>query len=146
MIILGGFVLGYSNQVGDKYCREDNLSNGEVCDNLFYNSNIVQVSGRARIFTGIPKVTDGDSLKLGKIRIRLFGIDAPESKQICHHRREEWRCGWEATNALANIVGKHWVSCIEKDIDRYERVIAVCKVGPIDLSAWMVVNGWALAY
>ena len=29
------------------------------------------------------KVTDGDSLGFGKEKIRLFGIDAPEQKQIC---------------------------------------------------------------
>ena len=59
---------------------------------------------------------------------------------------KEWRCGWEATNALANIVGKHWVTCSKRDTDRYGRVVAVCRAGPINLNAWMVGNGWAVAY
>ena len=29
-------------------------------------------------------ITDGDSIKIGIEKIRLFGIDAPEMKQICN--------------------------------------------------------------
>jgi endonuclease YncB( thermonuclease family) len=96
--------------------------------------------------TGIPKITDGDTIRIGNIRIRLHGIDAPEAKQTCTAGGKEWRCGWEATNALANIVGRHWVTCSKRDVDRYGRVVAVCRAGPIDLNAWMVGNGWAVAY
>ncbi|MBT4938499.1 MAG: thermonuclease family protein [Rhodospirillaceae bacterium] len=96
--------------------------------------------------TGIPKITDGDTIRIGNTRIRLHGIDAPETKQTCTAGGKEWRCGWEATNALANIVGRHWVACTKRDIDRYGRIVAVCRAGPINLSAWMVVNGWAVAY
>ena len=31
----------------------------------------------------ITSISDGDSLRSGKLRIRLFGIDAPEKKQQC---------------------------------------------------------------
>ena len=31
-------------------------------------------------------------------------------------------------------------------MDRYRRVVAVCRAGPINLNAWMVENGWAVAY
>ncbi|MEE3000598.1 MAG: thermonuclease family protein [Pseudomonadota bacterium] len=98
------------------------------------------------VFTGIPKITDGDTLKIGRTRIRLHGIDAPESNQFCSFEGREWRCGWESTNALANIIGKHWVTCIKRDEDRFGRVIAVCKAGPININEWMVSNGWAVAY
>jgi endonuclease YncB( thermonuclease family) len=96
--------------------------------------------------TGIPKITDGDTIRIGSTRIRLHGIDAPEAKQTCTSDGKDWRCGWEATNALASIVGKHWVTCSKRDTDRYGRVVAVCRAGPINLNAWMVSNGWAVAY
>ena len=96
--------------------------------------------------TGIPKITDGDTIRIGNTRIRLHGIDAPETKQTCSAGGEEWHCGREAAFALANIVGRHWVTCSKRDTDRYGRVVAVCRAGPIDLSAWMVGNGWAVAY
>ena len=96
--------------------------------------------------TGIPKITDGDTIRIGNTRIRLHGVDAPEATQTCTADGKEWRCGWEATNALANIVGRHWVTCSKYDMDRYGRIVAVCRAGPIDLNAWMVGNGWAVAY
>ena len=37
------------------------------------------------------KVTDGDSLRFGKEKIRLFGIDAPELKQICNDKLSFWK-------------------------------------------------------
>ncbi|WP_413463896.1 thermonuclease family protein, partial [Deinococcus soli (ex Cha et al. 2016)] len=33
--------------------------------------------------TGIPTVTDGDTLQIWGVKVRLFGIDAPESSQTC---------------------------------------------------------------
>ena len=33
--------------------------------------------------SGVPRVIDGDTLDIGGIRVRLFGIDVPEHGQIC---------------------------------------------------------------
>lgn len=105
-----------------------------------------QSAPKQETFTGIPKITDGDTIRIGNTRIRLHGIDAPEKKQTCTADGQEWHCGREATFALANIVGKHWVTCTQRDIDRYGRIVAVCRAGPIDMGAYMVGNGWAVAY
>ena len=40
--------------------------------------------------SGVPSVTDGDMLRNGPERIRLHGIDAPESKQRCRAGGETW--------------------------------------------------------
>jgi endonuclease YncB( thermonuclease family) len=96
--------------------------------------------------TGIPRIVDGDTIRIGDTRIRLHGIDAPEAKQTCTAGGKEWRCGFEATSALASLIGAHWVSCSQRDVDRYGRIVAVCRAGPIELNAWMVGNGWAVAY
>ena len=97
--------------------------------------------------TGKPDIIDGDTIKIAGQRIRLHGIDAPESKQSCTVNGEEWRCGQEATWALARIIENHWVMCREKDIDRYKRIIAICYLDDgTDLNALMVSQGWALAY
>ena len=55
--------------------------------------------------TGIPRIIDGDTIRIGNTRIRLHGSDAPEARQTCTVGGKEWRCGQEATNALARIVG-----------------------------------------
>jgi len=139
-------VLAHDRDKKNIDCHEDSYFSFYHCHRTLNRMHLVGSSREKRTLTGIPKVTDGDSIRIGNTRVRLFGIDAPEANQNCTFRGIEWLCGWEATNALANIVGKHWVTCIQRDIDRYGRVVAVCTTGPIDLSAWMVVNGWARAY
>jgi endonuclease YncB( thermonuclease family) len=80
-------------------------------------------------------------------RIRLFGIDAPESSQLCiRPNGERWRCGQQASFALADRIGRATVRCEQRDIDRYGRVVAVCFKGAEDLDRWMVRNGWAVAF
>jgi len=96
---------------------------------------------------GTASVIDGDTLEIHGQRIRLFGIDAIESRQRCFlPDGTAWRCGTEAANRLAERIGRRTVSCRQRDIDRYNRVVAVCEAGGEDLNAWMVENGWAVAY
>jgi endonuclease YncB( thermonuclease family) len=33
-----------------------------------------------------------------------------------------------------------------RDTDRYGRIVAICRAGDEDLNAWLVAQGWALAY
>ena len=50
-------------------------------------------------------VTDGDSFRFGKERIRLFGIDAPEIKQICNDKfKKPYSCGEEAKKKLDGFI------------------------------------------
>jgi endonuclease YncB( thermonuclease family) len=91
-------------------------------------------------------ITDGDTIKINGRRIRFHGIDAPESRQSCSVSGRRYACGQQATEALKQLIGGNPVSCEEKDIDRYKRLVAVCSVGNIDLNAAMVSQGWALAY
>ena len=96
--------------------------------------------------TGVASVTDGDTLRIGVDRVRLHGIDAPESKQTCRAGGEPWRCGASATRALCERIAGRPVECAERDRDRYGRVVAVCRVAGTDVNAWMVEQGWAVAY
>ena len=101
----------------------------------------------AQTFTGVASVTDGDSLEIRGTRIRLHGIDAPESRQFCTRPSgQSWRCGQQAALALSDRIGRRSVSCVARDTDRYGRTIAVCSQNGIDLNAWMDAEGWAVAY
>ena len=96
---------------------------------------------------GKPRIVDGDTIEIGGTKIRLHGIDAPESKQTCMKADgSEYLCGEMATFALAEIIGTHWITCKGETTDRYKRRIAVCFAGPYDINAKMVRRGWALAY
>ncbi|MDE0412482.1 MAG: thermonuclease family protein [Gammaproteobacteria bacterium] len=96
--------------------------------------------------TGTARIIDGDTLEVRGSRIRLHGIDAPESAQRCRSGGRVWSCGREATRALARRIGSHPVACKKRARDRYGRVVAVCRVGGEDVNAWMVAEGWAFAY
>lgn len=103
---------------------------------------------------GRASVIDGDTIEIHGQRIRLHGIDAPESGQLCHSRAvyhatawdEPWLCGQQSALALDERIAGRPVACEEKDRDRYGRVVAVCRLGEEDLNAWLVAEGWALAY
>ena len=96
---------------------------------------------------GIPYITDGDTIKIFKKKIRLHGIDAPEKKQICIKNNLKYNCGKEATDALAKKIDRNPVICkVQNKLDRYKRYIGVCFIGETNLNKWMVRNGYAVAY
>ena len=97
--------------------------------------------------SGVPRVTDGDTIKILNKRIRLHGIDAPEKKQICIKNFKEYSCGQEATNALKKKIDGKLVTCkVQNKLDRYKRYIGVCLLGDVNLNKWMVRNGYAVSY
>ena len=88
--------------------------------------------------TGTATVTDGDTLRIDDTRIRLHGIDAPEAAQTCIIEDTVWHCGGEAALALAHLVADHTITCRQRGIDHYQRIIAECFAGSINLNAAMV--------
>jgi endonuclease YncB( thermonuclease family) len=95
---------------------------------------------------GTASVIDGDTLEIHGQRIRLYGIDAPESDQLCKENGQRYRCGQKAAIALSDFIGWRTVSCRQRDTDRYGRIVALCSVSDQDLGTWLVSNGHALAY
>ena len=101
----------------------------------------------ANDLVGVASVIDADTLEIRGVRIRLHGIDAPESRQLCRRSSgDEWRCGQQAALALADRIGRPTASCAVHDVDRYDRAIAVYSQGNQDLNRWLVSEGWAVAY
>jgi endonuclease YncB( thermonuclease family) len=96
---------------------------------------------------GVASVIDGDTIEIHGQRIRLFGVDAPESRQICVDAAgRDWHCGQRAALELSDMIGRATVLCEQRDWDRYRRMVAVCRRGGQDIGRWLAVNGWAVAY
>jgi endonuclease YncB( thermonuclease family) len=95
--------------------------------------------------TGQASVIDGDTLEIHGVRIRLWGVDAPESSQLCRGEDSlQYRCGAQAANDLDTFIARGLVSCLPISLDRYGRTLATCYVGGVDLADWLVRNGLAL--
>jgi endonuclease YncB( thermonuclease family) len=92
------------------------------------------------------QVIDGDTIHIGKLKYRFFGIDAPEIKQICEKNNTKIQCGVIAKSVLKNKIADKIPECIVKDKDRYQRLVAECFIGKESLSRFMVREGYAVAY
>ncbi len=98
--------------------------------------------------TGNAFVVDGDTLNISGTRIRLIDIDAPELDQTCiDNQRRDWDCGRQASAQLRNHVRGRDLTCQPKSKDQYGRALATCSLPDgSDINAWMVQQGWAVAY
>jgi endonuclease YncB( thermonuclease family) len=97
--------------------------------------------------TGTATVVDGDTLEIAGEKIRLEGIDAPESAQTCGGAKGgTWACGREAADALAKLVERRRVTCRNKGFDTYDRMLGVCSVDSLTINAEMIRRGLAWAF
>ena len=96
------------------------------------------------------KIIDGDTIIFNEKKIRLFGIDAPETNQYCFDKKKsEYSCGLSSTKALVQFIKKNRyksIKCSHYEIDKYGRFIGECWIGEISINSWLVKNGLALAY
>lgn len=120
----------------------------KACHLLTIAALLAPVIGQAADLIGRATVIDGDTIEIHGQRVRLEGIDAPESSQTCRDREAgvDVRCGQRASLWLADLIGTSPVSCTDAGRDRYGRMLAHCAVGGRDLGAAMVEAGWALAF
>jgi endonuclease YncB( thermonuclease family) len=96
---------------------------------------------------GTASVIDADTLDIRSERIRLVGVDAPESGQKCKDANGALvRCGSTAANALDAWINRNPVTCIPEGKDRYRRILGKCSVRGQSVQDWLVRNGHAIAY
>jgi endonuclease YncB( thermonuclease family) len=126
-------------------------------------------AGAAILMLGMPAkadrymVVDGDTLELVPHhcvfsalhlgcpvhRLRLYGVDAFESKQKCRDGEGRlWPCGVEATKRLRALVeGPNFRCTVDTEFrDRHAREFALCTAGGQDVGALLIQEGVAFAY
>lgn len=104
-------------------------------------------SASAAEIRGTVRVIDGDTLQVRGTRIRLHGIDAPETGQTCWTEQgTSWACGvWVTEQARQRLEGRA-VTCSPLDIDRYGRTVARCFHDGADVAENLISDGLAFAY
>ncbi len=96
---------------------------------------------------GIARVVDGDTLNVEGLGIRLHGVDAPETAQICKNATgRDYACGEAATRRLKGLAESREVLCSGTEFDQYKRFVAICHVGAVELNRTMVSEGHAWAF
>lgn len=90
----------------------------------------------------VVSVMDGDTLGIRTpqkkfIKVRLYGIDAPEHRQAY---------GNKAKKALSQLVFRKNVSIMQKDIDKYGRLVGIVLINGKNINAQMVQLGYAWVY
>lgn len=113
---------------------------------LITSALLLPAPALAQTLLGPGQVIDGDSLSVGGISVRLFGIDAPEGKQTCDRGGAQWACGEESASQLRMLVGSNLVECRGQGVDTYRRTVAVCRADGFELNKTMVEQGWATAF
>ena len=123
---------------------------------ILFSSIITSAISFEKIIIGKANVTDGDTIKINDQKIRLFGIDAPETKQFCKevylsflifNFKRDYKCGEKSTNALKKKIKSKNIKCLVQDKkDRYRRNIGICYLKKQDINSWLVKNGYAIAY
>ena len=73
---------------------------------------LVTAAAASEPITGRAGVIDGDTLEIHGTRIRPWGVDAPESSQLCRDDdAKHFRCGARAANDLDAFIGGRPVTC-----------------------------------
>src|SRR5947199_10136184 len=80
---------------------------------------------RAPDIVGPAQVIDGDSIRVAGIEIRLYGIDAPEFRQVCMRGGHPWACGRAATSFLESLAERREHRVLLLGEYRYGHTIAI---------------------
>ncbi len=106
---------------------------------------VFATAAHAADIAGQASIIDGDTLEIHGTRIRLWGIDAPESSQLCRNADSDlYHCGAKSANELDAFMARRPVSCEAVGADVYGRTVARCSVDGVDLGDWLVRGGLAL--
>ena len=149
LAIFGFAYNGVNSKSSKKRAKTTNSKKSTAARSTKNNSLNAKVVQNPTILKGYQavKVSDGDTLNVQKVengkfvgevmKIRMFGIDAPEKTQDY---------GIESKQALEKLVNGKTLEIEEKNKDRYGRTVAVVYVNGKNVNEEMVKNGNAWWY
>lgn len=105
---------------------------------------------RAETVSGRAQVLAADTLRIGKRKVRLKGIEVPDPNQRCLRSGaraggRSWACGQDAREALQRLVSGRIVTCEIGSGGEGDVVSGHCKAGDTDVAEALVKAGFAFA-
>jgi micrococcal nuclease len=109
---------------------------------IFLALALVSIAHAANEITGkVVGISDGDTITvlqdLTQYKIRLYGIDCPESYQDF---------GSKAKQFTSDLVFGKMVKMVQQDMDRYGRTVGIVYVGDVCVNQEIIKNGFAWLY
>jgi endonuclease YncB( thermonuclease family) len=101
-------------------------------------------SPAAADFSSYAIVRGDGTLSIAGRAVRLYGIMMPPTERQCRTIERPVECGSRAVLQLEFKIGSNFVHCREMGQDPNGVLVGLCSVEREDLSAWMLLNGWAL--
>jgi endonuclease YncB( thermonuclease family) len=102
-------------------------------------------NAEAEEISGYAFVQDDGSMKVDGRHVRLFGIYIPPTSQSCRTFERPLTCAPRAALALDFRIGADFVHCQPTSKSQDGEIVALCRVGGEDLSAYLLTRGWAVA-
>jgi endonuclease YncB( thermonuclease family) len=101
-----------------------------------------------RLVKGQTVVHDGDTIRIGRTKFRLYGMDAPELEQECLDAQGNgYKCGESSREYLVKLIGEATPKCYTREKDKYGRNVGICfNFEGKSINEEMVKGGWAVAY
>lgn len=141
-------VLGEVFNVNTKYINVLNSTLKEKVENTVKNTNEKENSTKTNeIKYKVIKVSDGDTISVKRlkngvldgdlIKVRLYGVDAPEKDQDF---------GYESKKALMNYVADKTIEIDIKSKDRYGRSVGILYVGGRNINEELLRDGYVWYY
>lgn len=94
--------------------------------------------GKPSTISGSAAVTDGDTIKVDGIKVRLNGYDTPERDSFCGPTDV-----YEAASiALTDFIDGSEVVCQLTGEKTFDRFVGTCSVHGTDIGSFMVDAGW----
>jgi endonuclease YncB( thermonuclease family) len=91
----------------------------------------------------LPETTDAATFVTGGRTIRIAGVEPPAADRTCRMPDgAEWPCGRMALTSLRMFLRGRPVECYYRLSDAAADFAAPCRVGPTDLGAWLLTQGW----
>lgn len=106
---------------------------------------LAAVAGDAFSISSYALVNSDGSMRIKGRTFRLYGLFVPPSAYTCQRFWTPISCSTQVSIALEFKIGSNFVRCDTVAVNADDTESAYCSVNGVDLGAYLIREGWALA-